>query len=133
MAEPKKLSDILKQFFGKEMSDEIFGDFARETSPEEFMKGQPFTKTEEEGFDEKTGERYTKTTYVSKDGQRKFTRKTINTTTTFSKGNADMNKSNRLYTLEMELDIAIAKEEFEKAAKIRDEIAKIKSQLKKKA
>lgn len=48
------------------------------------------------------------------------------------KNNPDMKLSNRIYTLEQDLQIAVEKEEFEKAVQIRDEIKKLKEQLKRK-
>ena len=142
----KKFRAIFKDFENNFNNFENFGDSLdginditdhfKKSTPEEFMGGQEFTKTEEEGIDSKTGETYTKTTYMSKDGKRKFTRKVVNAKpipNNFSDNirNQSMQRSNRLYTLEMDLKIAIEKQEFEKAAKMRDEIAKLKEQLKK--
>jgi len=123
--EPKKLIDVLRHLFGETLGN----DFGKETTPEEFMQGQEYSKTDEEGTDE-SGNVFTKTTYLSKDGKRKLTRKVMNAKPNQVQGNKDMERSNRLYTLEAELQNVIAKEEFEKAVQIRDEIAKLKNQLK---
>lgn len=123
MPKPKKLSDIIRDIFGTDFRDELNFDFDKQTTPEEFMGNSDYTKTEEAG-EEEDGTNFTKTTYTSKDGKRKFTRKVINAVP--SKGNSDIHRENRIYTLEQDLKIAIEKEEFEIAAQIRDEISKLK-------
>lgn len=122
MAEPKKLSEILKLLFGNDLIE-----VKKPTSPEEFMQGQEYSKAEESGMDE-YGNIFTKTTYISKDGKRTYIRKVMNAKS--PKRDKSMKQRNRLYTLEQELPNAIANEEFEKAVLIRDEIAKLKKQLK---
>lgn len=135
-----KFNEIFGNFFGENFS-KIYGDgseFANITkiygdgsdefaniTPEDFMEGSEFSKTEETGKDE-NGNNFTKTTYVSKDGKRTFTRKVTNSVA----GNAgsDSSKHNeRLHTLKEELKRAVKDEHFERAAKLRDEITKIKN------
>jgi hypothetical protein len=132
MSKPKKLIDVLKEIFGakfgEKFSDDFF-DFGKEPSPEEFMGGQEYSKTEETGTDN-NGNQFTKTTYISKDGKRRFIRKTMNAKPT-PKDNDIVKRSNQLYTLEQDLLIAVEKEEYEKASKIRDEISTLKKSLNK--
>lgn len=130
-----KFNDLFKSMARDwEKIGKNFGDYPDDISsiinqsPEDFMGKGEYAKTEETGTD-KDGNTFTKTTYMSKDGNKKFTRTVVNGTP--SKGTTNTNRSNRLYTLEMDLKIAVEKQEFEKAATIRDEIAKLKEQLKK--
>lgn len=120
---PKKLSDILRDILGDEFGDDF--KFVDATNPEDFMGDSKYIKTEEKGTDA-DGTSFTKTTYTSKDGQRKFSR--IVTNAIPSKGNSDTTRSNRIYTLEQNLKTAIEKEEFEIAAQIRDELNKLKKE-----
>lgn len=137
-----KFNNIFKDF-GKN-----FGDYPDDinsimnSTPEDFMKGTEYTKTEETGTDER-GNKFTLITYTSKDGKRKFTKRDINATTPQSYWEALNNKTrpqgsrpedssssknnNQLYTLEEELRRAVENQEFEKAGKLRDEIIKIKT------
>jgi len=125
-----------KKIWGK--FDNIFKDFGddfdfskyEKTTPEEFMKGE-FTKTEISCQDE-NGNKFTTETYISKDGKRKFTRKVVDVRVNPKYNSSDSKNNNQLYTLEEELRRAIKDEEFEKAVKLRDEIAKIKSDIAKK-
>lgn len=129
-----------KNFFDK--FNDIFGDnfgenFGKESTPEDFMGNSDYVKTEERDEHGNTTE-----TYTSKDGKRKFTRTVVNAKTPQSyweglnnktrpqgsRPDSDSKNNNQLYTLEEDLRRAVEQQEFEKAAKIRDEIAKIKKE-----
>lgn len=127
MEKPKTLSDILRSIF---VDNFVNFDLTKEPNPEEFIGGE-FTKTISEGVDEITGDVFTITTYVSKDGKRIFTRKVLNAKSTpFA---SHQYKSNKLYRLQQDLQTSIESQEFEKSAKIRDEIGKLKEELKNKS
>jgi len=128
-----KFNDIFKDF-GKNL-DKIPKDVnsllssipqMRSTTPESFMNGSEFTTTQEIGKDQ-YGNNTTKTTYMSKDGKKKLTRTVVNASP--SKGDSNLTKRNRLYTLEQDLIIAVENQEYEKCARMRDEIAQLKKEL----
>lgn len=108
-----------------ERFNDLFANFGdkfdkmKNQSPEEFMGGSPYTKTEEAGVDEE-GNSFTKTTYVSKDGKRKFTKKVINA----RPGKASSSTTSA--DLQEQLKKAVASQNFELAAKIRDKISELK-------
>lgn len=114
--------------FGADFGSDDFS--MKSTTPEEFMKEGEYTKTTETGTDKKSGEKFTKETFVSKDGKRKFTRTTIDGRSMQNKSRTvDNRPRTKLYTLEeveMELKKAVENQEFENAAKLRDAIAKFK-------
>ena len=111
----------------------IFKDLSKNLSkydnvtPENFLNGEYSTSTEE-GIDQ-YGNRYNIETHTSKDGKRTFTRTVVDATPSYNKPSSSDSKD-QLNLLKEQLKQAVAKEDFERAATLRDKINKITPQTK---
>ena len=127
-----KIWDKFSKIFGGDFFD--FSSINKVTDPEEFVQmggDSEYKKTIEEGTDE-YGNKFTKETYVSKDGRRTFTRRVSNMKFMAKKSDSKKSEttnskySNELYTLEAELKDMVAEQKFERASEIRDRISELK-------
>jgi len=119
------LDELFKKKFSKMFRE-------RNSTPEEFMAGSEFSKTEEKGIDE-NGNNFTRTTYISKDGKKKFTKTHYSCYSSFpgkSKSEKEYKKyQDELSILKDQLKDAVDSEDYELAAKIRNAISRLKKSV----